>query len=115
MTETTAMAESSDRQSNNYQPKKKKTDEPLPPDIGLKPVQLQRRRVWRACESCRYVLVSNLSKLCLAYSNFIQAEEDKVRWKRAYLFPVLDVQDPVHLAADKRQGSAQQTVGVSSF
>ncbi|QRV90849.1 Fungal specific transcription factor domain [Ceratobasidium sp. AG-Ba] len=25
----------------------------LPPDLGLKPVQLQRRRVWRACEGCR--------------------------------------------------------------
>ncbi|KAI0092813.1 fungal-specific transcription factor domain-containing protein [Irpex rosettiformis] len=53
MTETASMAESNDRQPNNYQPKKKKTEEPLPPDIGLKPVQLQRRRVWRACESCR--------------------------------------------------------------
>ncbi|CAE6514327.1 unnamed protein product [Rhizoctonia solani] len=28
-------------------------DNALPPDIGLKPVQLQRRRVWRACEGCR--------------------------------------------------------------
>ncbi|CAE6506985.1 unnamed protein product [Rhizoctonia solani] len=28
-------------------------DTTLPPDIGLKPVQLQRRRVWRACEGCR--------------------------------------------------------------
>ncbi|KAF8741312.1 Fungal specific transcription factor domain, partial [Rhizoctonia solani] len=28
-------------------------DSPLPPDLGLKPVQLQRRRVWRACEGCR--------------------------------------------------------------
>ncbi|KAH7345267.1 fungal-specific transcription factor domain-containing protein [Rhizoctonia solani] len=28
-------------------------DSTLPPDIGLKPVQLQRRRVWRACEGCR--------------------------------------------------------------
>lgn len=35
---------------------KKKTrieDDPLPPDAGTKPIQLQRRRVWRACESCR--------------------------------------------------------------
>ncbi|KAI0370240.1 hypothetical protein BV20DRAFT_1019279, partial [Pilatotrama ljubarskyi] len=38
-----------------HPPKKKRVDDhaPLPPDIGLKPVQLQRRRVWRACESCR--------------------------------------------------------------
>ncbi|KAI0699412.1 fungal-specific transcription factor domain-containing protein [Cytidiella melzeri] len=46
------MAESPERQTN-HQSKKKKADDPLPPDIGLKPVQLQRRRVWRACESCR--------------------------------------------------------------
>ncbi|EIW62114.1 uncharacterized protein TRAVEDRAFT_115809 [Trametes versicolor FP-101664 SS1] len=38
-----------------HPPKKKRVDDhaPLPADIGLKPVQLQRRRVWRACESCR--------------------------------------------------------------
>lgn len=38
-----------------HPPKKKRMEDPspLPPDIGLKPVQLQRRRVWRACESCR--------------------------------------------------------------
>ncbi|KAL4241486.1 ABC-transporter-regulating transcription factor-like protein [Abortiporus biennis] len=37
-----------------HQSKKKKVeDSSLPPDIGMKPVQLQRRRVWRACESCR--------------------------------------------------------------
>ena len=39
----------------SHPPKKKRVDDhaSLPPDIGLKPVQLQRRRVWRACESCR--------------------------------------------------------------
>ncbi|KAF9263637.1 hypothetical protein L218DRAFT_980039 [Marasmius fiardii PR-910] len=36
------------------QSKKKRADpEPPPADAGQKPVQLQRRRVWRACESCR--------------------------------------------------------------
>ncbi|EJD01089.1 uncharacterized protein FOMMEDRAFT_88846 [Fomitiporia mediterranea MF3/22] len=37
------------------QPTKKKRvqDPPLPPDAGQKPIQLQRRRVWRACENCR--------------------------------------------------------------
>ncbi|TFY83848.1 hypothetical protein EWM64_g177 [Hericium alpestre] len=44
--------------SNNppmtHQTKKKRTDDPpLPPDAGQRPLQLQRRRVWRACESCR--------------------------------------------------------------
>ncbi|KAG5646422.1 hypothetical protein DXG03_003472 [Asterophora parasitica] len=33
--------------------KKRNDDDPPPPDVGQKPVQLQRRRVWRACESCR--------------------------------------------------------------
>ncbi|KAJ3762896.1 putative fungal-specific transcription factor [Lentinula raphanica] len=37
------------------QSKKKRNDEETnaAPDAGQKPVQLQRRRVWRACESCR--------------------------------------------------------------
>ncbi|KAI0028028.1 fungal-specific transcription factor domain-containing protein [Vararia minispora EC-137] len=33
--------------------KKRVDDQPLPPDAGQRPIQLQRRRVWRACESCR--------------------------------------------------------------
>jgi hypothetical protein len=39
------------------QPKKgkKADDAQIPPDAGQKPIQLQRRRVWRACESCRCV------------------------------------------------------------
>ncbi|TBU32080.1 fungal-specific transcription factor domain-containing protein [Dichomitus squalens] len=38
-----------------HPPKKKRVDDqgPLAPDLGTKPIQLQRRRVWRACESCR--------------------------------------------------------------
>lgn len=39
--------------------KKRSDDDPLPPDVGQKPIQLQRRRVWRACESCRYVINSS--------------------------------------------------------
>ncbi|OSX59228.1 hypothetical protein POSPLADRAFT_1048569 [Postia placenta MAD-698-R-SB12] len=40
--------------THTHQSKKKRIDDQQPPaDIGLKPVQLQRRRVWRACESCR--------------------------------------------------------------
>lgn len=35
--------------------KKRPDDDSLPPDL-TKPVQLQRRRVWRACECCRSVL-----------------------------------------------------------
>lgn len=42
------------------QPAKKKraTEQQLPADAGQKPVQLQRRRVWRACENCRYVTMT---------------------------------------------------------
>ncbi|KAI0303129.1 fungal-specific transcription factor domain-containing protein [Russula brevipes] len=37
-----------------HQTKKKRVeDQPLPSDAGQRPIQLQRRRVWRACESCR--------------------------------------------------------------
>jgi len=40
-----------------HQSKKKRIDEEtLPADAGTKPIQLQRRRVWRACESCRCVV-----------------------------------------------------------
>jgi len=45
-----------DISSNAHHSKKKRMeDDGLPPDVGQKPIQLQRRRVWRACESCRYV------------------------------------------------------------
>ncbi|KAF8640070.1 hypothetical protein AX17_001311 [Amanita inopinata Kibby_2008] len=48
------MAKGDEQTPMTHQPKKKRTDdEPLPPDAGQKPIQLQRRRVWRACESCR--------------------------------------------------------------
>ena len=39
--------------------KKKRDDDPPPANNGQKPIQLQRRRVWRACESCRSVLFSH--------------------------------------------------------
>ncbi|KAF8271777.1 fungal-specific transcription factor domain-containing protein [Lactarius quietus] len=40
--------------SMTHQTKKKRVDDqPLPSDAGQRPLQLQRRRVWRACESCR--------------------------------------------------------------
>ncbi|THV03323.1 putative fungal-specific transcription factor [Dendrothele bispora CBS 962.96] len=35
------------------QSKKKRPEDDQPPPDGAKPIQLQRRRVWRACESCR--------------------------------------------------------------
>lgn len=47
---------SEDFYSMTHQSKKKRIeDDSLPADAGSKPVQLQRRRVWRACESCRFV------------------------------------------------------------
>lgn len=48
------MAKGDDSSPMTNQSKKKRTDEdPIPADVGQKPIQLQRRRVWRACESCR--------------------------------------------------------------
>ncbi|KAJ3829475.1 putative fungal-specific transcription factor [Lentinula raphanica] len=49
------MAKPNDPSSMAQQSKKKRNDEETnaAPDAGQKPVQLQRRRVWRACESCR--------------------------------------------------------------
>lgn len=55
-------ASSMDPSSSTHQHKKKRVSvsvgnaDELPPDVGVRPVQLQRRRVWRACESCRYAL-----------------------------------------------------------
>ncbi|KAG1753815.1 fungal-specific transcription factor domain-containing protein [Suillus paluster] len=48
------MVQHDDFYSMTHQSKKKRIeDDPLPADAGAKPIQLQRRRVWRACESCR--------------------------------------------------------------
>ncbi|KAG2013921.1 nuclear protein, variant 2 [Coprinopsis cinerea AmutBmut pab1-1] len=48
------MAKGEESTSTTTQKQKKRIeDDPLPPDAGTKPIQLQRRRVWRACESCR--------------------------------------------------------------
>jgi hypothetical protein len=50
------MVQHDDFYSMTHQSKKKRIeDDPLPTDAGAKPIQLQRRRVWRACESCRQV------------------------------------------------------------
>ena len=47
---------SSSSTSMAQQMKKKRVDDQQPSaDAGQRPVQLQRRRVWRACESCRCV------------------------------------------------------------
>ncbi|KAJ3981533.1 putative fungal-specific transcription factor [Lentinula detonsa] len=49
------MAKGNDSSSMAQQSKKKRNDDETDaaPDAGQKPIQLQRRRVWRACESCR--------------------------------------------------------------
>ncbi|KAJ3503856.1 hypothetical protein NLJ89_g8242 [Agrocybe chaxingu] len=41
--------------SSSTSKKKRDDDEPMLEDVVSKPLQLQRRRVWRACESCRHV------------------------------------------------------------
>ncbi|KAF8974598.1 fungal-specific transcription factor domain-containing protein [Flammula alnicola] len=48
------MAKGEESSSMAQQAKKKRSeDEPMLEDVSTKPLQLQRRRVWRACESCR--------------------------------------------------------------
>jgi hypothetical protein len=59
------MVQHDDFYSMTHQSKKKRIDDdPLPTDAGAKPIQLQRRRVWRACESCRQVDRALHSHLC---------------------------------------------------
>jgi hypothetical protein len=48
------MPNGEDNSSMTHQSKKKRIEEEQnSADVGQKPIQLQRRRVWRACESCR--------------------------------------------------------------
>ncbi|KAF6762750.1 fungal-specific transcription factor domain-containing protein [Ephemerocybe angulata] len=48
------MVKGEDTTPTTSQGKKKRIEEePMSPDAGARPIQLQRRRVWRACESCR--------------------------------------------------------------
>lgn len=79
--------------------KKQKLDTQFDNQDSLKPLQLQRRRVWRACESCR---LARFPVVRLAHAHIhAQAQEDQMRWPRTHLQPVLDVQDPVRLGADQ--------------
>jgi hypothetical protein len=52
---TTTMAKGEDLSPMLPAKKKRPDADALSLDVGQKPIQLQRRRVWRACESCRYV------------------------------------------------------------
>jgi len=51
-----AKGEESSSSSIPQSKKKRSEDEPMLEDVSAKPLQLQRRRVWRACESCRYAI-----------------------------------------------------------
>lgn len=51
------MAKGEDPSAIIQSKKKLIEDEQMRDDATSKPLQLQRRRVWRACESCRYVLI----------------------------------------------------------
>ncbi|KAG6833786.1 hypothetical protein H0H87_001218 [Tephrocybe sp. NHM501043] len=51
------MGRGDDSTTMTHQSKKKRSDDDSVPEVGQKPVQLQRRRVWRACESCRWVII----------------------------------------------------------
>lgn len=62
---------SQDFYSMTHQSKKKRIeDDSTSVDPGTKPVQLQRRRVWRACESCRFVPHSALTPLSPVSNTF---------------------------------------------
>ena len=54
---TPTMTKSEDPSATVQSKKKLIEDEQMRDDATSKPLQLQRRRVWRACESCRYVLI----------------------------------------------------------
>jgi hypothetical protein len=102
MTETTPMStENNDHQANSQQKKKKADDPSIPPDLGMKPVQLQRRRVWRACESCRWVCCSLWRRLPFTTFLSSQTEEDQVRWQRAYLLSMCGLEISVYLAPNQ--------------
>ncbi len=61
------------------------------------PLQLQRRRVWRACESCRFCPFSDFFRSFIV----LQAQEDQVRWLRAHLQPMFGFWIAMHLVADQ--------------
>jgi hypothetical protein len=50
------MVKTEDTSPTSAGKKKRVEEEPIFEDVASKPLQLQRRRVWRACESCRYVV-----------------------------------------------------------
>ncbi|KAG8218413.1 hypothetical protein J3R82DRAFT_4038 [Butyriboletus roseoflavus] len=74
---------SEDFYSMTHQSKKKRIeDDSLANDAGSKPVQLQRRRVWRACESCRFVphpAIPSLSPLSNTFSDTIVDRRKKIK------------------------------------
>ena len=99
------MPSDNDGSSMSHHTKKKRfEDDQLPPDVGQKPVQLQRRRVWRACESCRSVpfmsliLRSSPTRLTPIHP---QSQEDQVRWLRANLLPMCHVGIAMYLVTDQ--------------
>jgi hypothetical protein len=76
------MAKGEDPSATIQSKKKLIEDEQMQDDATSKPLQLQRRRVWRACESCRYVLIvlHPLSSALFFVLLFYKAQEDQMRW-----------------------------------
>lgn len=91
--------------------KKRADDDSLPLDVGQKPIQLQRRRVWRACESCRYVRHRSPSTYLTPLAP--QSQKGQVRWMRTNLLAVCFVWLSMHLAPDQGSGCTQSAVGRS--
>lgn len=73
--------------SSQTNKKKRAQDHSLTPDAGTKPIQLQRRRVWRACENCRCVPPVFMDPA--SSKDSLQSKENKMRWIRTGLLPVL--------------------------
>lgn len=66
------MAKSEEPNSAVQGKKKRSDDDSMLEDVTSKPLQLQRRRVWRACESCRYVHpVLSLVRIATGYVDHI--------------------------------------------
>lgn len=64
-----SMAKDEESLSTTTGKKKRPEDESMIEDVVSKPLQLQRRRVWRACESCRYVHLMTL-RIAVRYVNY---------------------------------------------
>ena len=67
------MAKGEDPSTAIQSKKNRMEDEQMQDDATSKPLQLQRRRVWRACESCRFAVHHDY---LFSVLHFYKAQED---------------------------------------